>query len=197
MAHAQHIGFERAEAGTAAGFAAIAPATLYIDELCRLFADALNDEGVSGYMCCVVDDGGISALIGDNPALGASRIERDHLAFEVDGPDDSLLLVRLATDGPVQPNRRARLHCLAMLFAVHALPLIEAADESRCGDVLSDREACCLRLAMAGQPYSAIGDLMSLSPPAVGVVIRRAADRLGASSFAEAAGIAAQRNLLG
>lgn len=196
MAHAQHIGFEREEAGTAAGFAAIAPSTLYIDALCRLFADALNDEGVSGYMCCVVEDGAVSPLVGDDLALGGNRVERDHLAFEADGPDDSLLLVRLAINGPVQPGRRARLHCLAALFAVHALPLIEAADESRGDNVLSDREATCLRLAMAGQPYPAIGDIMSLSAPAVGVVIRRAADRLGASSFAEAAGIAAQRNLL-
>lgn len=196
MAHAQHIGFEEAEIGTAAGFAAIAPATLYIEDLCRLFAEALSDEGTRGYMCCIVEDGRILPLVGDDSGLAGARVERDHLTFETEGPDDSLLMVRLAADGPVQPGRRARLHCLAMLFAVHALPLIEATDEPRGDAVLSDREACCLRLAMAGQSYPAIGDHVSLSAPAVGVLIRRAADRLGAASFAEAVAVAAQRRLL-
>lgn len=196
MAHAQHIGYERADIGTTAGFAAIAPSTLYIEDLCRHFADALNHEGVSGYLLCVVDEDLDSPLAGDAPSLVGPEADRDHLAFEADGADGSLLVIRLATGNPVPRDRRARLHCLAMLFAAHALPLIEAGDESRGNTVLSDREASCLRLAMAGQPYPAIGDLWSLSPPAVGVVIRRAADRLGVSSFAEAARIAAQRHLL-
>lgn len=196
MAHARHIGFEGTDVGTAAGFAAVAPSALYIADLCRHFADALNDEGVSGYMLCVVEGDRVLALAGDDTALAGPEVDRDHLAFDADGADGSPLLVRIAASGPTARDRRARLHCLAVLFAVHAVPLIEAGDESRGDAVLGDREASCLRLAMAGQPYPAIGDLWSLSPSAVGVVIRRAADRLGGSSFAEAARIAAQRNLL-
>ena len=106
-------------------------------------------------------------------------------------------MVRLAAKAPVNRQRRARLHLLATLYALHVLPLLEAAeDDQRANETLTQLEHDCLSLAISGTSGLDIGERVELSAPAVGILLRRAAGRLGAGSFTEAATMALAGNLI-
>ena len=194
----QHTGFDRIEADAVAGFTVLAPTCLYIHDLLHLFTEALVAEGVQGHLCGVADqEGHLLPLVGDDPQLAIRSTTRDDLDFTIEAADGSALVVRLAASGPVGRKKRARLHLLATVYASYALPLLEAGEDALgAHDTLTPLEHDCLALAIAGSSGLDIGERFELSAPAVGIVLRRAAARLGVDSFAEAAAIALARNLI-
>ena len=155
-------------------------------------------EDVHAHLCCVVDhEGRLIPLVGDDPQLANQSITRDDIDFTVEAADGSVLVVRLAARAPVDRQRRARLHLLATLYALHVLPLLEAAeDDLRASEALTQLERDCLGLAVLGTSGLDIGERVELSAPAVGILLRRAASRLGAGSFTEAAAMALAGNLI-
>lgn len=194
----RHTGFDGVEVDEAACFTVQAPACLYIHDLLQLFIEALVLEDVHAHLCCVVDhEGQLLPLVGDDPQLTSQSATRHDIDFTVDVADGSELVVRLAAKAPVDRQRRARLHLLATLYALHVLPLLEAAeDDLRASGALTKLEHDCLSLAVSGTSGVDIGERVELSAPAVGILLRRAADRLGAGSFTEAATMAMAGNLI-
>ena len=193
----RHTGFDRID-GAVADFSVLAPTCLYIHELLDHFIGALVLEGVHAHLCCAVDDDGcLLPLVGDAPQLASQDNRRCDIDFPMESADGSALLVRLDAGGPVDRRKRARLHLLATLYALHALPLLEAAeDDQRASETLTALERDCLGLAVLGSSGVDIGESVDLSVSAVGIVLRRAAARLGAGSFAEAAAVALARKLI-
>lgn len=173
----------------------LAPTCLYVHDLLQLFQEALVLEDVSGHLCCVADEEGrLLPLIGDALHLLDEGPARDALDFPVACADGSTLVVRLAARAPLERHRRSRLHLLATLYALHVLPLLEASeDDLRARATPTPREQDCLGLTASGLSGLDIGERVDLSVPAVGILLRRAAQRPGAGSIAEAAKAAPER----
>jgi DNA-binding CsgD family transcriptional regulator len=184
MAQLLHHGFERHEGGAGNSFAAAAPAILYIQDLLALFTDALRLEGVERHLCCMVaETGEFLPLVGNDLTLPDAPVSTV-FDIEADAIDGTPLLVRLAVASQaIGAGRRARLRLLGIVYALHALPLIEAAEDGqRGGSILTTRESHCLRRAASGDSSFDIGEWLEVSPLAVKLLLRRAAARLGTST---------------
>lgn len=200
MSQALHSGFDRMERDPPRSFPSMAPDILDIDALVGAFADALVQERATGHCCTILDQHGRPVVLTHSQQASTMIGKSDSfVTFNIDMHDDQPLVVTISSPEPPDRLRRARLHALAVVFAAHAVPLIEAqedgADAVPAGS-LTPVERHCLRLLVGGLSYLDIGDQLDISASAVGVYLRRGAARLGVSSALEACTIALGRGLL-
>ncbi|MET0362228.1 MAG: hypothetical protein ABW048_10825 [Sphingobium sp.] len=199
MAQALHSGFERVGYDRRESFAFQAPAILQLDRLIELFEAALAREGATGHRCFVLDGDGTPLLLTQGAHMPLAGSPSAHFTIDVAGDDQPLLLTIDCTEA-IDRHRRSRLHALAVIYAAHVVPLIEAEDAEAQAQAQAQAptptECRCMELLMTRLSWLDIGERLDVSAPAVGVYLRRAAVRLGASTPAEACVIAITRGLL-
>lgn len=198
-------------------FMRLAPEALHLPELVAAFTRAVAAEQGLYHLCCSIGPfGKLAALFGDAPGLADGLVwDGEGIAYadEMGEPGEGLpgleeidalpvesytgeMLVMLIGGRAQMAERRrqARVHALSVVYAERAVVLLEAADEPE-GDELTETERHCLGLTLAGYSHLDIGERFGRSAPAIGIHIRRAADKLGAASTAEAVAIASRRGL--
>jgi DNA-binding CsgD family transcriptional regulator len=195
MAQALHSGFERIEHDRQESFAHQAPAILELDRLVEVFEAALAREGATGHRCFALDGDGMPVLLTQSARMPLDGSTSVHFTIDI-ARDDQPLLLTIDCPDALDRHRRSRLHALAVIYAAHVVPLIEAEDAEAQAQAPTPAECQCMELLMAGLSWLDIGERLDVSAPAVGVYLRRAAVRLGASSPAEACAIAMTRGLL-
>lgn len=201
-------------------FMRLAPEALHLPELVTAFARAIGAEYGLYHVCCSIGASGqLAALFGDAPALADGLVwtgdgigYADQLAESCDDlpgleeidalPIEShtgemLLMLIGGGVGMVERQQHARVHALSVIYVERAVVLLEAADDEPGGELLTETERHCLGLTLAGYSHLDIGERFGRSAPAIGIHIRRAAEKLGASSTAEAVAIASRRGLAG
>ena len=200
MAQALHNGFDVKARDATRHFLRAAPGLLDIGDLLSAFDDALARETASGHcFFAMAEDGAVLPLTGDAALIDGVDVARAGgavLTFPLESADGESLALMIALPEFPDRERQARLHAIAAVYAAHAPALLEAKRESVQPGTLGLLERRCLALATAGWSGLDIGESVDLSPSAVGIYLKRAAFRLGASSITEAGRVAALRNLL-
>lgn len=195
-----------------ATFMQIAPGALHLPELADAYANAIAAEAGLCHACCVVEPSGmLTPLFGDAPELGhgiawtgeglsaepcdvPAGVEQVDV-IPVEAETGELLLMLIGSSRPAERLEQSRRHALTVVYVERGVMLLEAADEER-ADELTETERQCLGLTLAGCSHLDIGERFGRSAPAIGILIRRAAEKLGAATTAEAVAIASRRGLM-
>lgn len=191
-----------------ATFMQLAPEALRLSELVEAYARAIAAEAGLGHLCCVVEpSGALTPLFGDAPELAAGLVWTGEGldgepsdaplidAVPVEAQTGELLVVLIGSARSADRLQQSRRHALTVVYAERGVMLLEATDEEM-GDHLTETERQCLGLTLAGYSHLDIGEHFGRSAPAIGIHIRRAAEKLGAASTAEAVAIASRRGLV-
>jgi DNA-binding CsgD family transcriptional regulator len=177
-------------------FVRAAPVALHLDDLVEALSAALFAHQVTAHCCCTIDeDGKLVPLFGDDVTLATSS-GRDRIEIETETADGEPFLLLIATRATVDRQALSTFRMLAALYATHGVNLFDAIDDMPADGQITATEQKCFSLTMAGWSYLDIAEHLDRSAPAVGIHLRRAAERLGVSSIAEASVIVASRGML-
>jgi DNA-binding CsgD family transcriptional regulator len=177
-------------------FVRAAPAVLQLDDLVDAMSAALFAHQATAHCCCVIDeDGTLTPLFGDDLTLATST-GRNRIEIETETANGEPLLLLISTRAAVDRKTLSTFRMLAALYATHAINLFDAVDEIPADGQITATEQKCFSLTLAGWSYLDIAEHLDRSAPAVGIHLRRAAERLGVSSVAEASVIVASRGML-
>jgi DNA-binding CsgD family transcriptional regulator len=197
MSYALHSGYEPAGKAPARNFLQDAPSLLHLDDMIAAFASAISAHQGYAHVCCATDeDGNLFPLFGDAPELAADTGGRLVESIDVETMDGEQLVVLIACRSPFDRMNLSRLRLLAVMYATHAVTLFDAADEEPANGQITAIEQTCFSLTMTGWSHLDIADRLDRSAPAIGIHMRRAAERLGVSTIAEASAIIASRGLI-
>lgn len=169
----------------------IAPDT---ESLVDLFAQALEEHGISGHFCLAKAGDVLVPLAGDSPALAGSG---DCMTIDTDNALMPGARVLLATPVAFLTREQlARVRGYAQLFAARVIALQELADdvETDCG--LTLRERYVLGRRLAGLAPLDIAAEAGLSVATVSQAIDSAVERLRTGTLEEAIAFAARRGWL-
>jgi len=173
-----------------------APSMLHLEQLVEAMSAALFAQRVTAHCCCAADeDGTLIPVFGDDLSL-ATSIGRDRIEIETETADGEPLLLLIATRAAVDRQTLSTFRLLAALYATHGVNLLDARDDMAAHGQITPIEQKCFSLTMAGWSHLDIAEHLDRSAPAVGIHLRRAVERLGVSSIAEASVIVASRGML-
>lgn len=196
MSHALHNVYQPVSADPVRDFLRDAPVQLHLDPLVDAFAAALAVHQATAHCCCAIaDDGSLTALFGDDPGLAASA-DRGLIDIGIETPDGGQLVLLISARSAVDRNTLSRLRLISTLYVTHAIALFEAADEEPADGRITPIEQQCFTMLLTGCSYLDIAERLDRSAPAVGVHLRRAVERLGVSSIAEASALVASRGMI-
>jgi DNA-binding CsgD family transcriptional regulator len=172
------------------------PAVLHLDDLVEAMSAALFAHQATAHCCCAIDESGeLIPLFGDDLTLATST-ERNRIEIETETADGEPVLLFVATRAAVDRKTLATFRMLATLYATHGINLFDASDDIPPDGQITAIEQKCFSLTMAGWSHLDIAEHLDRSAPVIGIHLRRAAERLGVSSIAEASVIVASRGML-
>ena len=147
---------------------------LWLDDLVTGFSDAISAEGAISHSCFErLGDERIFLFGADDYCLADLKAV-DCVRFPITGWDERSYEVEIAlAPGFLNPERKATLHVMSVLYLCRGLALVDACDDSR-DEKLTEHEAYCLDQQRSGRCYIDIGEDLGRSAQAVEIYVDRA-----------------------